>query len=84
MLTYGDFYEQLKSTGFGDFRLAAQFLVRRFRFSFSEENFSRFVTVVKVVRDEILEKNPNNKYVGRHRERKNLCRFCSRYIIIDN
>ena len=53
MLTYGDFYVQLKSTGFGDCRTAAHYLARRFRFAFSEVQLSKFVTVVQQVREEI-------------------------------
>jgi len=67
-LTYSDFYEQLKSTGFGDTLLAAQYLSKRFGFAFSDQNLQRFVTVVKNVRQEILRQNPNNKLVGREFE----------------
>ena len=70
MLTYGDFYHQLKCTGFGEFRLAAHFLVDRFGLSFSEGQFSHFTAVVKNIRDEIQKKNPGNQLTGNEFEQK--------------
>ena len=68
MLTYGDFYAQLKSTGFGECATAAWYLARRFRLAFSENEFSRFVAVVEEVRDEIRRKNPDNLLSGKQFE----------------
>ena len=60
-LTYADFYFQFKSTGFGNCLHAARCLVQKLNLPYSGKGFPQFVSVVKEVRNEIVEKNPRNR-----------------------